>query len=391
MKKEIHIAIIDSGINREIFSQITGKQISGYCICNGNCVPVIKDACAMKHGTICSTIVAEFSENAKFTNISVFNEEGDSSIENFCIALDWCAKNSVDVISMSTGLADWFEFKEMELYIKKLKEMGVVIVAACSNRNVITYPASLPEVIGVKYRDCPELTGGEYFFVSKPKDGIDIETSMPESKSIDTLRNSYGLGSGISNSLVTPYIAGLISNMIAEKNEQINIEGVRDMLLANSLEKKHISLSINNYDKNEEVEIPIVTVVCDNKHQFATLDFSKRLLECFQIEGYSAALLLFNEKADFYKNLFQIEKNDIQKQVLYYSQKLRLDIAFICASLDDFSKELRSISDCVLISQKGKNEHDDAKTLTLSEMQNGEFDLLSTYNMVLNKFEIEEM
>jgi len=388
MGKKISIAIIDNGINQKAFYEVTGKHIDSYYASDKNFTQITEEIHSINHGTFCSAIVAEFAPNTKFINIAVFDEKGNSSIDRFRTALNWCCANNIDVISMSTGFTNWFEVKDIEYEIKKLYNMGIVIVAACSNRNIITYPASLPEVLGVKYCDCSKLKEGEYIFVPNSKDGIDIKSSMPKLECMNKFKLNYGVGLGVSNSLVTPYIAGLISNIIVEKNEKINIEDIRNMLITNPLAKNHTCLSASDYDENKKIGIPIVTIVCDNEYKSEISNFSKLLLDCFQTEEYSTALLSFDTKTDFYANTFQIKRGDIQKQLLYFHEKLILDIIFVLVSSKNFSKEIDNISDLVLVNSKIDCclNLDEEKVITINGLGKNDYLLDEIYDKIITKF-----
>jgi len=94
------------------------------------------------------------------------------------------------------------------------KEMNVIIVAAGANDGMITYPACLPYVIGVKVADEALKNEGLH---EKPIDGIDIVAYVPKLNVLKALEQDFGYSLQIANSLLAPIITAEIACVLLKK------------------------------------------------------------------------------------------------------------------------------------------------------------------------------
>lgn len=77
-----------------------------------------------------------------------------ANINQFLKALELCAELGVKIIHLSIGTSIYDDFEYVEKYVNRLCDMGVIIVAASSNKGTVTYPAYMNNVIGVKTIIC---------------------------------------------------------------------------------------------------------------------------------------------------------------------------------------------------------------------------------------------
>lgn len=73
---------------------------------------------------------------------------------------------------MSIGSTLYYDKYALKDILDKIRKQGIIVVAALSNEYKISYPASLPGVIGVKY--CYNLGERDIQFNSNPIDGIEL-------------------------------------------------------------------------------------------------------------------------------------------------------------------------------------------------------------------------
>ena len=85
------------------------------------------------------------------------------------------------------------------------------MVASQSNTSVFTFPASLPEVIGVRHSD--EYLPTKYVLRLNSWDGIEILTSSRHSIRV----NGKKLVLNASNSFASPFITSVIAKLVDEK------------------------------------------------------------------------------------------------------------------------------------------------------------------------------
>ncbi len=105
-------------------------------------------------------------------------------------------------------------------------QKGVIIVAACNNKNVYTYPASLSNVIGVKCDPEEQLKEGQYRYNPYPLDGIEITAC---SSHLIVKYDGIGKTTSCCNSFATPMITAIVYNILL-KNSSLSLEEVKNRL-----------------------------------------------------------------------------------------------------------------------------------------------------------------
>lgn len=163
------------------------------------------------HGAICASIVTKYCSYAKFYNIIVKSTFSNGNIYSFINGLKHCYNINVDIVHISIGSVVSEDFQIIEDTINQLHQYkpNLLFVAACSNKNIVTFPAYLPHVIGVKYNmRCYKLG----IRVLDDNDfGVDIEAAVPYSL------NNFGPLKRC-NSFAAPVITGLIAEMVPKQD-----------------------------------------------------------------------------------------------------------------------------------------------------------------------------
>ena len=246
------------------------------------------------HGTTCAAIIKKYAPDAVLSSVKILNDESRKGMKTQLIkALEWCVENKMCLVNLSLGTIDYKDFIGVENALKYASENGVIIVAACNNRNVFTCPASLEYVIGVKCDTSGKLKETEYIYNSFPLDGIDIIAC-----GIHDLVKYSGESkiTSVCNSFATPAITALVYNII-KNNPNIGLYELKEVLKQNSADSKQIEYSsyirnklnkgngFNNYI-NKSIEIPIIEVY--NNYGNKIYGLHKKLSEKFRVDGYNA-------------------------------------------------------------------------------------------------------
>lgn len=148
--RSLRIAIIDDGI---CTTEVT-TMVSAYKVISGELVEDLKgNYSSSSHGTICAKIIEKYcSKQIELISIRILNDCGLGNINDLLCALNWCNKNSIDIVNLSNGVTQCSELQELYNICAKLNYSGIKIVAAQNNSKVCTYPADFPFVISVEQR-----------------------------------------------------------------------------------------------------------------------------------------------------------------------------------------------------------------------------------------------
>lgn len=170
----ISIAIVDDGVNEGLYNTGSLKY-------NIEITPELNiverseyNRYLPSHGTTCAAIIKKYSPGAVIGSIKVLNDSGRAVRDQLIAALLWCADNAVRLVSVSLGTIDFRDYEAVRKAVNYAAPKGVIIVSACNNKTVFTYPASLSNVIGVKCDIENNLKEGQYRYNYYPLDGIDI-------------------------------------------------------------------------------------------------------------------------------------------------------------------------------------------------------------------------
>lgn len=185
----MRVAWIDDAVNLD-FIQCIGNQnvrIAGtYTVEGGEVRAQQTKTEKITHGSVCAGIfVSEVRCRCELLFIQVLDTDSlRGNIHNLAAALEFCAKSQINVVNLSLGTTRIRDAGLLQDAIHKLVQAHVVVVAAASNRNLLTFPAALEHVVGVceltaanrkypsdcilykstkrifRYRDMSVMTGG---------------------------------------------------------------------------------------------------------------------------------------------------------------------------------------------------------------------------------------
>ncbi|NFE59420.1 subtilase family protease [Clostridium botulinum] len=205
------------------------------------------DRCKLQndsHGTICAAIVKKYYPKAMLTSIKILNNKTHKCINKQLIkAIEWCVDNGIQIANLSLGTIDYRDFEMIKDTINKAYNRGLIIVAACNNRDIFTSPASFSNVIGVKCSENNVLKEGEYIFNLYPIDGIEV-TSCSEHA---LLKNDGEFKTtSMCNSFAAPMITAEVCKIV-DKYPNITLEKTKQELYKRSTNYIDNTTQVNNY------------------------------------------------------------------------------------------------------------------------------------------------
>jgi hypothetical protein len=351
----LKVAFIDDGINASDISYKSGHEFFHYIV-KGDSVIESNDKIvnSESHGTLCASVFVKYAPDCNIYDINISPNEKDSiNVRNVNIALQWCVGNDIHLISMSLGILSMIDTSELKNIIDTINLKGIILVASCSNTNKVTYPASLDNVLGVRYASQYSLKNGEYYFFNSAFDGIDIATSLPVDHPLQYLENQ---SIKMTNSFAVPYIASKVCHYLMRG---MDMGEIRSELMKNSKyidRREYYEFLKGIVPKSFKAlanDIPVLGVVVDMKMDNP---IQHNLKEFFKKEGYLCALL--DDKNDISKIKFSREW---EKQYNISTDELIslivnsniIDVLLVVITVEEFEKYFeKKLFDIYLVPQR---------------------------------------
>jgi hypothetical protein len=306
-KSPVNIAIIDDGI-------VQSKYDIGELEYNIHITAEL-DICEegagnsgllQSHGTICAAIIKKYSPEAVLSSIKILSSESMvGKKEQLVKALEWCVENDVKLINLSLGTIDFKDFYTVRDAVDNAFKAGIIIIAACSNRDIYTCPASLPNVIGVKCDNSGLLGEGGFIYNCFSPDGIEIIASSRHNlitKSGDTITTS------LCNSYAAPRITALVHDILQEI-PSATFDQIQDELKKKS-KKVYLEKGLylqETYKKTiKDIYIPIISIY-DYTNRYG-YEVGFELCKLFRNDGYNAISICSDKSMeDLYSGIVSIE------------------------------------------------------------------------------------
>jgi len=290
----VQIAIIDDGVNEKLYNSgtlCTNIEITpDNTIQQRNC----HDPFMPSHGTSCAAIIKRYAPAAVISSIKILSDSSKTSMRNQLVkALKWCSENNVQLINLSLGTIDFRDFAEIRKVADELHSKGIIMVAACNNRNVYTVPAALPTTIGVKCDIGENLQEGEFVWNSFAPDGIEITAC---GRHFIKKYTGEGKATNPCNSFAAPMITGIVHNIMAE-NPGICFNSIKNELQKLAV-KKGVEV-INPFTddaKLKEIDVPVIAIYSQDMATAA--ETAKKLFLYFRQDGYYAVAAAFAEQSE---------------------------------------------------------------------------------------------
>ena len=304
--EKVKIVMIDDGIDFTDFNK--ERIIKSYKVIDNKVVYINDNKSAnymngenFKHGTICEYVLSNFTDNYELYSIDIFSGiSSEGWVNNLLIALEWAVENTMDIVHMSLGTTNFKYFKIIEEKIKYVRNNNIIMIAASSNDDILTYPACLPEVIGVKdskgYKT--DLKKGQYIYNYICDDGIEIAALSPANQKelnhkLDE-KNVLSLMIEKCNSFTAPYITAKVVEFMKLniRSYYSIIEELKrkaDYIYGLSCNNKIIAELNNSNIKSIDIDCPNIVVCCENKFYSKVITEYLNLL--FRSNGYNSAAI----------------------------------------------------------------------------------------------------
>ena len=229
----VKVAIIDSGIDPqhprlgrvkggvEFAVNTRGKVIRG----TGRAL-----ADRAGHGTAVAGIIHRIAPAAELYSVRVFDESLRADGRALLAGLRWAIEFDMDVVNLSLGTTDPAIATEMQALCQEAAKERVVLVAAAHNEGIDSFPAALPEVIGVQGAD---EVRGPYGYYYRADQAVECAARGDLQRVCWADRREI-MQRG--NSFAAPHIAGIVA-LLREVQPQAPLAAVRAALAANALEE----------------------------------------------------------------------------------------------------------------------------------------------------------
>lgn len=330
-KRKINIAFIDDGIDSlYVPSDITFKSLAVY---DG----VIREAGridGLTHGSACYTVFRNHvHETYTLISIKVLDYRyGNGQLKDMLTALEWCGANDIHLINMSIGTRQFSDTPALYDVVSRLSAHGIVMVAACSNRNTLTFPACFPMVIGVRHY-CDKGLKESLVFLEQPYDNIDVMTCS--SDIVLSHDNGQTLIFSAGNSLAAPFVTARVCDYMSKGC--VSMEGIKQRLRKDSVKDSiHYNLSFYRQLLREwkDVDVPVVAVLNNNMYVVAAK--MKELIKLFAHDEYNAIGLSPYVETNIPDGVYRLDTaetiNDNLKWLFNFAQP---DIIILHSSIDD--------------------------------------------------------
>ncbi len=199
----LKIAIIDSGLpivsKSEGYRIIIDENFESYLSLNN-----IYDE--EGHGSIVYKIIEQYmNKKDSILSLKVLNSNLKGSSLALISAIEYCITQNINIINISLGTTNDKYKEKLHRVIKKAVEKNIIIVAADSNENIISYPASFDEVVNVK-------KVSNKIILTKNKNIFEINIDKNSKVLyIEELDKDYCISG---NSFIAPHITGALSKIL---------------------------------------------------------------------------------------------------------------------------------------------------------------------------------
>ena len=217
----VRVAVIDSGIDpthekigavHEVLLDSVSRQ----------------EALGTGHGTACAGIIRQIAPTIALYDIRIFDESLTADGLALLAAIRWTIEQQMDVVNLSLGTTDVAFRDGLAEICRQARDTGVILVAAEHNDGRESYPAVLPDVIGVAGGKVRGLYG--YYYRS----GHAIEcVARGDAQRVCWTDPPYVMVSG--TSFAAPHITGIVA-LIRQAHPGASLEQVRELLQANALQ-----------------------------------------------------------------------------------------------------------------------------------------------------------
>ena len=219
----IKVAVVDSGIapNHPKIGPVAGGV--GLAMRPDGTIRYGDDhADCAGHGTACAGIIRRKASEAELYSVRIFDESLQADSRLLIAAIEWALEEGMDVINLSLGTTEVENRDKLAQVCQKVTDQGIILVAAEHEEGRESYPAHLPQVIGVGSGKVRGLYAYHYL------QGEIIECiARGDAQRLCWLEPPEIMTAG--TSFAAPHITGLIA-LMREAYPKADLEQVRQLL-----------------------------------------------------------------------------------------------------------------------------------------------------------------
>ena len=204
-------AVIDMSIDINTFAYT--KETTCFFMVSDNTVTKLDESYIqpdISHGGVCVHFYSKKSHKLPDCFILIKQAERDKcNVDDLVIALEWCERKEIKLISLSMGTTQYIDAEKLWLVTQRLYKKGLIIVSSASNDQNVTYPACFCTCIGVCVDYSGLLMQGSFSYQDYSLDGIQV------------ILSSYTAEGELlgSNSMATAYFTGMLAAALHENND----------------------------------------------------------------------------------------------------------------------------------------------------------------------------
>ena len=277
-KKDLVTVMIDVGIDKSSYEKYMSDL--HFLVVDNKSIENFKPKYlqdTVSHGGLC----LKYYELGAATTPDFFinlqsDYSGQCSVDDLVIAIEWCIKKGVSLISLSMGTTQYDDAPKLLDIIKRVFEEGICLIAGASNDRRMSYPGCFLECIGVCVDYTQKNVSEPFNFISSPLDGIDV-----------VVNPFIGDGEHLyTNSTATAYFAGLVSKGLLNGN--IDPRNIKKWISENAgkIDKEQLYA----YTFNSILKTPLEDIIIISVQNMSTDTYAKQLSlslqNLFLDEGY---------------------------------------------------------------------------------------------------------
>lgn len=174
------------------------------------------------HGTACAGIIRRKAPAAALYSVRIFDESLQADSRLLIAAIEWCIEQGMDIINLSLGTTEVRHRDTLAQICQLVTSQGILMVAADHEEGRESYPAHLPDVIGV----CTGPLQGLYDY--HYRQGATIEcVARGDFQRLCWLEPPEVMLAG--TSFAAPHITGLLA-LIRQAHPSASLAQVREIL-----------------------------------------------------------------------------------------------------------------------------------------------------------------
>ena len=224
----VKVAIVDSGVapNHPKIGPMAGgialtvgpdgasRQSTDHADCAG-------------HGTACAGIIRRKAPAAALYSVRIFNESLQADSRLLIAAIEWCIEQDMDIINLSLGTIEVTQRDALLQLCQQAADQDILMVAAEHEEGRESYPAHLPQVIGVGAGPLQGL----YDYYHRPRAAIEC-IARGDLQRLCWLEPPEVMLAG--TSFAAPHITGLLA-LIRQAHPSASLAQVREILRNHAL------------------------------------------------------------------------------------------------------------------------------------------------------------